>query len=456
MAGIGFELRKMLRRNTLLGLMQAYTYAGLIGAGPWVLSIVGILLIGVLSLPFVVPTGLITQFQVSVTYLISLSLVLTGPLQLAYTRFTSDRLFEKREDLVLPNFHAVTFVVTATSVVLGGLAVIFLFPQQTVAYRLLMLGGFVVMGNIWIATIFLSGMKQYMSIIVVFFIGYAITTGAALTLNRFGLTGLLSGFVIGQTVLLAGLLALIYRDYRSDHFVSFEVFWKKYRYPSLMLTGLLYNLGVWVDKFMFWYSSGTGQPVIGPLHASIIYDIPVFLAYLAIIPGMAVFLMRIETDFVEYYDAFYDAVREGASLQHIERMRNAMVESLRNGIWEIIKVQTIAAMILFASGTVLLAWLRISTLYLPLLYIDVIAASMQVVFMGTVNVFFYLDKRRIVLSLVAGFVALNVVFTAITLALNPACYGYGFAGSLLVVVLASLYLLDRKLESLEYETFMLQ
>ncbi|SOE94076.1 Putative exopolysaccharide Exporter (EPS-E) [Burkholderia sp. D7] len=113
-------------------------------------------------------------------------------------------------------------------------------------------------------------------------------------------------------------------------------------------------------------------------------------------------------------------------------------------------------MILFAAGTVLLAWLRISTLYLPLLYIDVIAASMQVVFMGTINVFFYLDKRRIVLSLVAGFVVLNVAFTALTLSLNPAYYGYGFAGSLLVVVLASLYLLDRKLESLEYETFMLQ
>ncbi|WP_345816261.1 exopolysaccharide Pel transporter PelG [Paraburkholderia sp. PREW-6R] len=456
MAGIGFELRKMLRRNTLLGLMQAYTYAGLIGAGPWVLSIVGILLIGVLSLPFVLPTGLITQFQVSVTYLISLSLILTGPLQLAYTRFTSDRLFEKRDDLVLPNYHAVVFVVTAAAAVLGALAVVVLFAQQTVAYRLLMLAGFVVMSNIWIATIFLSGMKQYVSIIVVFFIGYSFTTCAALALNRFGLTGLLSGFVAGQTVLLTGLLSLIYRDYRSDHFISFEVFWKKYRYPSLMLTGLLYNLGIWVDKFMFWYSPGTGQPVIGPLRASIIYDIPVFLAYLAIIPGMAVFLMRIETDFVEYYDAFYDAVRGGASLQHIERMRNAMVEALRNGIWEIIKVQTIAAMMLFAAGTVLLSWLKISTLYLPLLYIDVIAASMQVVFMGTINVFFYLDKRRIVLCLVAGFVGLNVVFTAITLALNPAFYGYGFACSLLVVVLASLYLLDRKLESLEYETFMLQ
>lgn len=87
MAGIGFELRKMLKRDSLLGLLRAYTYAGIISSGPWILSIVGILLIGILSLPFVVPGSLITQFQVSVTYLIAVSLILTGPLQLAFTRF---------------------------------------------------------------------------------------------------------------------------------------------------------------------------------------------------------------------------------------------------------------------------------------------------------------------------------------------------------------------------------
>jgi len=456
MAGIGFELRKMLRRNTLLGLMQAYAYAGLISSGPWILSIVGMLVIGVLSLPFVLPTTLVEQFQVSVTYLISLSLVLTGPLQLAFTRFASDRLFEKRDDLILPNFHAVAFVVTMAAALVGGFAVWLLFPMQTAGYRLLMLAGFAVVANIWIATIFLSGMKQYMSIIVVFMIGYSVTTGAALALNRYGLSGLMMGFVLGQTVLLAGLLALIYRDYRSDHFISFEVFQKAHCYPTLMLTGLLYNLGIWIDKFMFWYAPGTGQQVIGPLRASIIYDIPVFLAYLAIIPGMAVFLLRIETDFVECYEAFYDAVREGASLQHIERTRNAMVEALRIGFWEIIKIQTIAALMLFAAGTAVLSWLQISTLYLPLLYIDVIAAGMQVLFMGVLNVFFYLDRRRIVVGLVGALVLLNAALTGVTLALNPAWYGYGFAVSLLVVVLASLFLLDRKLGMLEYETFMLQ
>ncbi|WP_233870519.1 exopolysaccharide Pel transporter PelG [Paraburkholderia adhaesiva] len=456
MAGIGFELRKMLRRDTLLGLMQAYTYAGLISAGPWILSIVGILMIGALSLPLVLPNELITQFQVSVTWLIALSLVLTGPLQLAYTRFTSDRLFEKRDELVLPNFHAVALVVTVAATLLGGVSVWLLFPGQTPGYRLLMLAGFVVVSNVWIATIFLSGMKQYVAILVTFAVGYSLTTGISIALSHHGLNGLLTGFVVGQTVLLAGLLLLIYRDFRSDHFISFEVFDKRYRYPLLMITGFLYNFGIWVDKFMFWYTPGTGQQVIGPLRASIIYDIPVFLAYLAIIPGMAVFLLRIETDFVEYYDAFYNAVREGGSLQHIERMRNAMVEALRNGLWEIIKVQTIAAMMLFAAGPALLSWLRISTLYLPLLYVDVIAASLQVVFMGVLNVFFYLDRRVIVTGCVSAFVVLNITFTAFTLAQNPAWYGYGFAASLLVVVVASLYLLDRKLEVLEYETFMLQ
>jgi uncharacterized membrane protein len=76
--------------------------------------------------------------------------------------------------------------------------------------------------------------------------------------------------------------------------------------------------------------------------------------------------------------------------------------------------------------------------------------------MGVMNVFFYLDKRVIVMGSVGAFVVLNVIFTAITLAHNPAWYGYGFAASLLVVVMGSLYMLDRKLEVLEYETFMLQ
>ncbi|WP_303679071.1 exopolysaccharide Pel transporter PelG [Ralstonia mannitolilytica] len=361
MAGIGFELRKMLKRDSLLGLLRAYTYAGIISSGPWILSIVGILLIGILSLPFVIPGSLITQFQVSVTYLIAVSLILTGPLQLAFTRFTSDRLFEKRDDLILPNYHAVSLVMTLVAGGLGLLVILFAFPQQSAIYRLLMLAGFVVMANIWIAVIFLSGMKQYKAIVWIFLLGYTLTVLLALLFNRLGLEGLLLGFVTGQLCLLIGMGALIYRNFRGRRFLSFEVFDKRFAYPSLMLIG-----------------------------------------------------------------------------------------------HEIVKIQAMAALVLFAVGASVLRALQISELYLPLLYVDTIAASLQVVFLGVVNIFFYLDRRRVVLALTAAFVVLNGVLTWITLQLGPAWYGYGFAVSLLLVVMASLVMLDRKLGRLEYETFMLQ
>ena len=113
MAGIGFELRKLLAQNNLTGVLQAYLYASIIGSGPWVLSIVGILVIGLVSSAVAAPGLMVTQFQVSVTYLIAGSLILTGFVQLSFTRFIADRLYEKKEAIVLPNFNGVTLVVTA-------------------------------------------------------------------------------------------------------------------------------------------------------------------------------------------------------------------------------------------------------------------------------------------------------------------------------------------------------
>ena len=78
MAGIGFELRKLMRKDSYLSLFQAYAYAGVISSGPWILSIIAVIFIGVFSLPVVVPRYLVSQFQTTVTYLIAFSLILTG------------------------------------------------------------------------------------------------------------------------------------------------------------------------------------------------------------------------------------------------------------------------------------------------------------------------------------------------------------------------------------------
>jgi polysaccharide biosynthesis protein PelG len=457
MAGIGFELRRFLRKNTLIGLVEAYAYAGVIGSGPWIFSIVGILLIGLFSASVVIPSFLVTQFQTSVTYLVASSLILTGLVQLAFTRFVSDRLFEKKKDVILPNLHGLMLVVVVFASLLGTLFLFVLLPNLGIIYRLLMLAGFVLMSGVWVLTVLLSGMKRYKAIVALFGIAYAFIVISALWLRDFGLEGLLAGFVFGNFILLAGMWVLTVREFSiQEHLISFDFADLKLFYPSLIAIGLLYNLGIWVDKFMFWYFPPTSDAIIGHLRASLIYDLPVFLSYLSIIPGMAVFLVRIETDFVEYCEKYYDAVRDGGSLEYIENMRDEMVYSIQQGLGEIAKIQTLAVLMTFVAGPSLLRALNISELYLPLLYVQVIGAGLQVGLMAILNVFFYLDQRRIVLFLCIEFVVLNIILTAFTLSFGAALYGYGFTLAVLITLCTALYMLSRQLNRLEYETFMLQ
>ena len=456
MAGIGFELRKILNRDSYFALVRAYAYAGLISSGPWVLSILGLVAIGLLSVNIAVPNVLITQFQVSVTYLIMASLILTGVLQLSFTRWVSDQLFGRRSDIIVPNFAGVLLV---TNAVAGSLSLVLVFASfgtESVIYRALLVAGFVTLCDVWIATIFMSGLKFYKTIVALFAGGYGLSVLLAVLLRGQGLEGLLAGYIVGQFMMLMGMVFVILRSFPADRLIAFDCFRPGAMYPALMATGMLFNFAIWADKIVFWMAADTGQPVIGPLRASVIYDMPVFLAYLGIIPGMAVFLVRFETDFVEWYDKFYNAVREGGSLEEIARMRDEMVFAIRQGLFDIIKIQTLSVLVLVVFAPTLFDKLNISALYLPLFYVDAVAASLQVALLAVMNVFFYLDKRREVLTTVALLAVLNVLLSIGSLRLGVVFYGYGFALAMLVTLVFSLRVLERKLGRLEYETFMLQ
>ena len=115
MAGIGFELRKFLSRDTYLGLVQAYALAGILGSGPWLLSTFGLLGVGLLGLR-VAAESVVVEFFVSVTYLIAASMILAGVLQLLFTRFLSDRLYLNDRSSLLPSLGgALTITCTRAS-----------------------------------------------------------------------------------------------------------------------------------------------------------------------------------------------------------------------------------------------------------------------------------------------------------------------------------------------------
>ncbi len=455
MAGIGFELRKYLDEDSFTGTLKAYGFSGLISAGPWVLSILGVMLIGIVALSQKIGGREVEQFTTSVTWIMGTSLILSGILQLVFTRFIADRLFEGRAHLINPNLFGAMLLTTLVSGAIG-LALLVTVFNESFNYEALMLANFVTLNNVWIVVIFVAGLKKFKLVLYSFAAGYTATVCLSIMLIPYGVNGLLCGLLAGHAILLFSMLAVVIPEHPLTHesTVRADFLRRKQIFPALIFIGLFYNLGIWIDKFMFWYNPGTSEAVIGPLRASLIYDLPIFLAYLSIIPGMAVFLLRIETDFAEAYDGFFNAVRGNASLQEIETLGNEMILAVREGIFQIIKVQGITVLLLYLLGPKIIAWLGISDKFIHLYYIDLVGVAAQVLMLAVLNVLFYLDRLTDAFWLTLTLLISNGAFTWITLQMGPQFYGYGFGLSMTLTAFVGIFLLSSELESIEFRTFM--
>lgn len=454
MAGIGFELRRHLRKESFTDLLRAYVAAGVIGSGPWIISICSMLLIGLLTQKLGIGgSEVVTPFLATVTHLMATSLIVSGLVQLMFTRFVADRLFEKKEEVVAPNVVSILIATTVVSGLLATLVAVFAFDGYY-AFRVFLVVAFVLLCDIWVLSVFLSGMKAYGTILAFFAAGYAVTSIAALALSRFGIAGYLAGFCAGHAVMLFAMLVKVLRQYPSKQLIAWDFLDRKKVHVELAATGMLFNVAVWADKFVFWLNPVTSEKLIGPIHYSVVYDVPIFIAYLSLIPGMAVLFVRVETDFAEAYENYFTAVTEGAALPDVRRLRGKLVGAARASIYDIFRVQGLAVAVLLLAASQVLGFFGIPSFYVYLFRVDVVAVGFQVVLLGIFTILFYLDYRKLVLYLTVMFAVTNIALSILSLHLGPRFYGFGFAIATALTAVVSLGMLSKKLERLDYETFM--
>jgi uncharacterized membrane protein len=457
MAGIGFELRKVLKADRLLSLTKIYGYSAILSSGPWVISILAIVLVGFINIANMGEISDAFRFQVVITYAIALasSLIITGVLQLPFTRYVADLIFNHREDEILPSYFGAIFL----SWIMGIPTVIpfylWVFEDQSVVFLVGVICTFLILCGVWISSILAASLKYYRNIVWAYFISYTFIVLASYYLGD-SIEMLIYIFFFGNSILFVILMSYIIKSYNSSVFMKVDFFLAKNFYWTLGLAGLFYNLGAWVDKFIFWYHPATGHNVIGKLNASIVYDMPIFLAYLSILPGMAIFFFRLESDFAEKYDLYYDAVRSGGTLGMIKRYRNDMIDVIRHAVHEILMIQGILDIVLFLSAPYVFDALHIPQLYLGLLYILTIGAMLQIAFMSVLAILYYLDRKKVAMWLCIAFFVGNTVLTLLSIGMGPAMFGYGYTVSLLLVFLASLVVIRNEMDRLDYETFMLQ
>jgi uncharacterized membrane protein len=455
MAGISFELRKVLRERTLGSIVKAYGYSAVLSAGPYLISILTLIISFYVLRPIVSSDKIVIQFGVIVTYLTAFSLILTGFSQLMITRFLADRIFEKKYEVVLPNLIGNMLLNMILAFIISLIFSVIFFKEQGTVFIILYVLIFTIMCGLWIVNVVLTGFKSYKFIVFSFATAYITFFLLALYMARYDLAGLMFSFFIGQAVLFFLLLGYFIKTHYSDKIISFDFLDRHKIYISLIFSGFFYNLGIWIDKFIFWFYPDTSIQILGPVRASIVYDIPMFLAYIAIAPGMAVFFLKLETEFADYYDRYYHSVREGATLNKIYQLGDDMILSARSVIFDTLRIQGIAFVFFLIFDTLLFKIFKLSLLYIPLFHVLMVGTYLQLIFMTLLSILNYFDRRREVLYLSILFAVSNAVFTYASILLGPYFYGYGYVLSLFISDLLAIILLRRFLDEIHYQTFML-
>lgn len=454
MAGIGFKLRHMINKESYTGFIRAYGYSGFVGSGTWLISTAGILFIifGIHAGKF--QELYITQFLISVTAMISLSMILSSFAQHNYARYIADCIFENSVSSLLASLRSICLVITASFGILIYFASDFLFSHESELYRILFCAGFVVLANIWPSISLLASLKKHKEMMICFLLGYLLTIILAYLLKSSQLAGLMFSFFMGQFLIFLLLMIVSIRNFFSDTLITMDYFTKQRTHVYLILISLFFNLGVWADKYIFWYFSQTSQSVIGVLRASTIYDLPMFIAFMTIIPGFAVFFFRIESDFAIYYDYYYRAVREGGTFYEILEKRDQLVQKSKDCIMDIMKIQSIVVLFVFLFGEQILNHFRLPEMHYYLLRIDCVSTMFLMILIATINMLLYLDKQKEALKTCLLFCVSNILLTALSLKLGMFYYGYGFCVSLFLSCVAGFIYLDKKYKRLEFETFM--
>lgn len=455
MAGISFELKRVLTRRTLSAIFKSFSYSTALGAGPYVISITAIFLSYFLALPYVSEKTILIQFQSLITHMIAYSLIISGFSQLVITRFLADRHFEEKMHLLMPNLFGVILINMFFGFVFSFAAGCFIFKDLGFLFIFALSTCFILLCGIWILNIVLTAFKSYKYILFIFVISFASFVLIVFFIAKYGLTALLFAFSIALFLIFSGLLIYYIKSFPSKDFLRKDFLNRKQIYISLIFSGFFYNLGVWADKFVFWFHPDTSIELMGPIRFSPVYDVPIFLAYLAIAPGIGTMFLKIEGEFASKYEKYYTAVREGATLPKIYEYGNQMIDAARGVLFDTFRIQGITFILILLLEEHIFNLFNLSLLYIPLFHVLMVGTFLQLIFITILSLLNYFDRRKEALLATFFFALSNIILSYASIKLGPSFYGYGFVFSLALSNFIGLVSLRRFLNEIHYRTFML-
>lgn len=452
MAGIGFELRKLTRKDDLLGIFRAYTHATMASTGPWLFTV---LAIGGITLAFsqYLAVNHLMNFRIVVIYNFGFSLVFAAPVFMVVTRYLADSIHKKN----------VTHTPTVLFMSLGLMNLLLLplslfyyvwYVDLSVGMTVNAIANLVLISSVWVLGVFMTALKDYRSVTNAFAIGMLLAFLIAHSLrDEYGDVGMLVGFNIGNAWIVFSLIAKVLAEYPYTLTRKTEL--KKYyrRYWELAVGGVFYNAAIWVDKWVMWIWAPQREMLPSKMVFYPDYDSGMFLAYLTIVPAMAIFLFSVETNFFDRYRRFYYDILEHKPLATIKSNYKAIIESIWLSTRNFAVVQGTVCLVAILLAAQLFELLNINYHQIGIFRLGTLGAMFHVLVLFEMIVLSYFDCRRITMWIQLFFLLSNALLTYLTIGMGFTYYGYGYFLSSLLTFGLTTVVLYTHIQNLPYHAF---
>ena len=451
MAGVGFVLQKLSQRDDFAGNMMAFFYSAIISSGPWLFTVLCLAILVLVGNEYLLGAD-IAEFRIIIIYNFSFSLVLSAPVIMIVTRYLSDMIYA--EDVSgAPGALVGMLVFTYCMAVPLAILFYFFYAQLDVGVRVAAILNFILITGIWLANVFLSAMKEYASIARSFGIGMFVALCAAIYLSKeFAIAGMLFGFNIGLAYIFFDVVARILSEYPGEVRQPFSFLRYFKTHWEVALSGLIYNLAVWVDKWVMWSSHGSTMQSNG-LISFPHYDGAMFLAYLSIVPAIALFTFSVETRFFEVYLRFYQDIKNHATYERIEHNTRALWQTVLDSARGVLVLQLTIAITLLLLAPVILSFLQSSPMQLGIFRYGVLGSSFHALTMFITAMLSYFDARLKLLFISVVFFVLNALLTMLSLEMGQAWYGWGYTAASIGSFFVAFLIFAHHLKQLPFETF---
>jgi len=397
MAGIGFELRKIFRKTTMMSRIRGIVFATMTTIGPTIIFLAMLISINVILETLNVRESQQIFFSSATLYLFLFSIIISGTTGTTITRFISDRIHENEEEYIPSAMFGTSIFVAVLSSVFASIIVVLLYLDGIT--DLLLLSSLYVLSLVVSITynlmFFISALKEYLKISAAFFVGVLMGGLTFFILYQFTnldvlITILISMIIVFTVInLLLIYLVLTFFNHSNRHYFAFLSYYKKY--PYLFLSGLFYIVTLYIPNILYWSFSDIAIQV-SIFRVAPSYDMALFLAILVNLSTPVLFVVKVETKFFEKYQKYVGSLING-TYGIIEKYRKIMLKTMDIELFYIYEVQLIITIILTCAGILVLPMLGFGGMVLNYFLLLSIGVYCTYLMYFTVIFLYYFDDQ---------------------------------------------------------------